>query len=85
MEQETYFLTGARHEYYIEVVLEEMKKLAPNAYRCFAGSEDGEAVVGTNEKDEIIYIVHFDPQERRMLDKAISEGKLMQYIIDSNK
>lgn len=84
MEKETYFLTGERHEYYVNLVLQEMKQLAPNAYRAYAMSEDGEAVVGTDEEDNLIYIMHFDPESREAIDEAHEQKRLKDLIIAYN-
>ncbi|MBE1556244.1 hypothetical protein [Sporosarcina limicola] len=84
MTNDGYFLTGERQERYIQVVLEAMKEIAPRAERAFAGSQDGEAVIGLDDSGDMIYIVHLDPQERQKIDEAVKKGTLKEYILKSN-
>lgn len=84
MTEETYFLTGERHEYYVETVLSAMKQLAPQAYRTYVVAEDGEAVVGTDEEDNLMYVIHFDPESRKAIDEAREQERLKELIVEYN-
>nr|UWI50132.1 hypothetical protein NZ312_18760 [Clostridioides difficile] len=76
-----YFLKGEEQDYYVNKVMEEMKKVVPIVYRCCEDSEDGEAVVGCDENGEAKLWVTFNPDERLEMDKHIEEGTLLEYII----
>ncbi|MCC0645759.1 MULTISPECIES: hypothetical protein [unclassified Clostridioides] len=76
-----YFLKGEKQDYYVNKVMEEMKKVVPIVYRCCEDSEDGEAVAGCDKNGEVKLWITFDPNERLEMDKHIEKGTLLEYII----
>lgn len=76
-----YFLKGEEQDYYVNKVMEEMKKVVPIVYRCCEDSEDGEAVAGCDENGEVKLWITFAPNERLEMDKHIEKGTLLEYII----
>ena len=52
--------------------------------RCWAGSEDGEAVVGLNEKGELRALIHLDPMGIDLLKQNPSEIEFEKALLDYN-
>lgn len=77
---EPYFLTGEKQDYYVNQIMNEMKKMVPIVYRDLAGSEDGEAVIGCDCMGDTRFHITFDPTERAEMDEHIKNGTLMEYI-----
>lgn len=68
----------------IPAALEAMKTLAPQAYLGGEGSEDGIYAAGVNERQELLYITHFDWEEVEEMLPAIENGTLREWIIAHN-
>ncbi|MBE1556677.1 hypothetical protein [Sporosarcina limicola] len=61
-----------------------MGEFCEKVERCWAGSEDGEAVVGTDQHGEIVCLIHLDPGKIVIMEKAVNEGRLKEYISGTN-
>lgn len=46
----------------------------------FKGSQDGEAVIAFNEKNELELVFHLDPYYLKQLDTAKKNNRLEQYL-----
>lgn len=57
-----------------------MRTFCVRAYADFAGGEDGEAVMGVNDKGEYIAFIHIDPDGVEAIEKAQAEGNLVQML-----
>ena len=47
----------------------------------WAGSQDGEAIIGRDHADEIVVLYHLEnPEEARMVQQALASGTVMDFI-----
>lgn len=70
------------YEAQAERLWKELAALSLEPALEWAGSQDGEAIIGRDTDGEIIVLFHLeDPKEAQMLEKAIDGGELMATII----
>ena len=63
-----------------KAALDEMRFFCASAAREWAGSQDGEAVVGCDERGEIIAMIHLDPEGVSQMEQAIKDGALRELL-----
>lgn len=67
-------------EKYAEILLEAFKEKYNFAERAFQGSQDGEAVIGLDEKEDLMNLIHLDPMTIEDMKVAEKENKLKEYL-----
>ncbi len=56
-----------------------IQSFCPGVERCWAGSEDGEAVVGLDSKGELMVVMHLDPYTIEEV-QAMTDEELLSYL-----
>lgn len=64
--------------------LDAMKTFCHDARRDWAGSEDGEAILGLDKRGDLIAVIHLDPQSLEEI-KAVQKDALIAYLKNINE
>lgn len=62
-----------------------MERFCTSVSREWAGSEDGEAVVGVDQHGEILCMIHLDPTEIDRMMEEIQKGQLKEFLFRVNE
>lgn len=52
----------------------------PRVEKCFKGSEDGEALVGFDLNNEIMALIHLDPEGLDFIEEGLKNGDLIERL-----
>lgn len=61
-----------------------MREFCASVSREWAGSEDGEAVVGCDKNGEIICMIHLDPTGVKRINDALEKNSLKEFLLQHN-
>ena len=73
-------MTNKVREYYVNKVMDEMRKIVPTVYREHICHKDGEVVVGRDCMGDVQFLVTFDPETCAKMDIHIAKGTLFHYV-----
>lgn len=73
-------LTDEKKDYYVNKIMDEMRKIVPTVYRDCANHKAGEVVIGCDCMGEMQFLVTFDANKCAEMDKHIVEGTLFDYV-----
>lgn len=69
-------------ERYAEMALAFYAKRFASVRRDFAGSQDGEAVLGLDEQGELQFLLHLDPMNIQQMEEAEEKGQLEDFFLE---
>ena len=67
-----------------EAAMAVMRTFCAHVSRDWAGSEDGEAVVGCDERGDLICMIHLDPEGIEEMKHAIAADRLKAFLLEYN-
>lgn len=70
--------------YYGKKAEEIFRRFCPNTIRDWAGTQDGEAVLGLDEKGKLMMLIHLDPTDIETMKEAEKEGNLEEVLLSMN-
>jgi len=71
----------ADREYFAGKAAEVFREFCPRVFRDWAGSEDGEAVLGCDGSGRLMMHVHLNPDNIRQMKEAERRGELRRWLL----
>ncbi len=63
-----------------KAAMEAMRTFCVHVYADFKGGQDGEAVMGVDDKGEHIAFIHLDPEGIERIEQAQRDGNLVEEL-----